>query len=220
MHLSHCITAARKFTARITSTLSYMHRNGQSWTTISSEFKKDVDWFRKFAATSNGKVIAPAREEIDIVYDSSLTGGGGHSNTSYYSWEYTQGHKSAFKAIHQLEATNLVIAYMTLCPSQGTAGKTIVLITDNMSSAYTLSTGCTRDPILAACAREMWLQAAIADHDIQFRHKPGIEIPLADALSRRHVDSNMDTYARRAIKSNKLSMCLPNLSRLQFLNVN
>lgn len=63
MHLAHCITAARKFTSRITGTLSYMHSNHRSWTTISSEFKEDVNWFREFAELSNGRaLITPKRE--------------------------------------------------------------------------------------------------------------------------------------------------------------
>lgn len=95
MHLSHCITAARKFTARITSTLSYMHTKNQRWTMITDEFKADVDWFRKFAALSNGRaLIAPEREGIFIECDSSLSGGGGHSSCAYYSWEYTELYKA------------------------------------------------------------------------------------------------------------------------------
>lgn len=196
MHLANCVTAARKLTGCITSTLSYMHQSKQSWTTISAEFKEDVNWFRNFTTASNGKaLIAPKREEIDITCDSSMTGGGGHSNSHYYSWVYSEKHRLQFPAIHQLEATNLVVAYRTLCPKSGTAGKNIVLITDNLSSAYALSTGCTRDSVLSACAREMWLQAAVADHDILFRHMPGVDIPLADALSRQHDDSSKKAYA-------------------------
>lgn len=107
MHVAHCITAARKFTARITSTLSYLHQNKQTWTTISTEYKEDVNWFRKFAVVSNGRaLIAPKRERVYITCDSSLTGGGGHSDSSYYSWIYSVQHRSQFSAIHQLEAMN------------------------------------------------------------------------------------------------------------------
>lgn len=220
MHISHCIIAARKFTARITATLSHMHKENQTWTTISSDFKQDVDWFREFAVASNGKaLISPRRDNIYITCDSSLTGGGGHSNTECYTWKYSTKYAKKFSAIHQLEAANLVVAYKTLCPSTGTKGKCIVMVTDNISSAFALSTGRTKDPVLSACAREMWLQAAVADHDIKFVHKPGLEIPLADALSRMHEDVSKDTYARQIIQTEKLVVLPPNISDLKFLSV-
>lgn len=221
MHLAHCITAARKFTSRITSTLSNMHKNNQTWTTISSEFKADVNWFRHFALESNGRaLLMPKRDSIFIECDSSLTGGGGHSSEYFYTWEYSDQHKAQLPAIHQLEAVNLVIAYRTLCPTENTAGKCITLVTDNSSSAFALTSGRTRDPILSACAREMWLQAALADHDIQIVHKPGIDIPLADALSRMHDDASKAKLADRLIESAGITRCPPNLNGLSFLSLN
>lgn len=89
-----------------------------------------------------------------------------------------------------------------------------------MSSAFALSSGRTKDSVLAACAREMWFQAAASDHDIQFRHKPGLDIPLADALSRRYDDASKNAYALRVVESRNLSLCHPDLSDLLFLNVN
>lgn len=95
----------------------------------------------------------------------------------------------------------------------------MVLITDNISSAYALSTGRTKDTVLSSCAREMWLQAASSDHDVQFVHKPGTEIPLADALSRMHEDSIKATYARRCIDRAGLSKCSSNIRGLKFLSI-
>lgn len=151
--------------------------------------------------------------------DSSLTGAGGHSDCEFYSWQYSDKHREQFKVIHQLEATNVVVAYRTLCPKTDTAGKCIVLVSDNISSVFALSTGRTKDSVLSACAREMWLQTAIADHDIQFEHKAGIDIPLADALSRRHDDASKDSYARQIIRELSLTMCRPKLHGLHFLKL-
>ena len=60
----------------------------------------------------------------------------------------------------------------------------IVVHTDNMASKFALTTGKTKDPVLAACSRQLWLDASVADHTVEIRHKPGALIPLPDALSR------------------------------------
>lgn len=82
-------------------------------------------------------------------------------------------------------SVNALVADRTLRPRYKTAGKCIVIIIDNLASSFSIM---TKDPILASCARELWLEAANADHEIQIEHRQGSEIPLADALSRSFTD--------------------------------
>lgn len=117
-----------------------------------------------------------------------------------------------------LEAINLLIAYRTLCPPSGTAGKCVVIATDNLASRFALATGRTKDPVLGLCARELWLEAARADHDIEIIHKEGTAIPLADALSRFHSDPAKAALARTLAADLDLTELSPVLTDYVFFN--
>lgn len=78
--------------------------------------------------------------------------------------------------------------------------------------------GKTKDPVLGACAREMWLLAAKADHDIDIQHRCGALIPLADALSRYSSDLNKATLADQLIHERNLKQLRPCLSNYVFFN--
>lgn len=216
IHIANCIPHARKFVTRILSTLRYMSAADQSWTSISTEFKTDVAWFLNYAHNSNGlTLISPPLDPIPIECDSSLLGAGGNSNDKCYFWEYSASHRDKYAHIHHLEAINLIVAYRTLCPLPS-AGKKIVITTDNQGSAYALATGRTKDSVLAACARELWLEAAKADHYIEIKHQLGDNIPLADALSRAHSDHRKAKLAADLILKRNLTIVNPVLSGYVF----
>ena len=66
-------------------------------------------------------------------------------------------------------------------------GWEISVNTDNIASAWALESGRCSDPVLGMCARELWLVAALNSCTITVHHKPGVELILADALSRAHL---------------------------------
>lgn len=219
LHLAHCVKGARKFTARILSKLRHMAAQNQLWTTVDKEFLADIKWFQLYASAANGIcLIDPPRDHIYIECDSSLTGGGGNSAAAFYKWKYTSEHLQRFKAIHHLEAVNLLVAYRTLCPSAGTNGSCIVMLTDNQASACALQTGKTKDHVLAACSRELWLEAARADHIITIQHKPGELIPLADALSRAYENVSKAALASQITQDRSLHELIPVLSGYNFFD--
>ena len=47
-----------------------------------------------------------------------------------------------------------------------------------------LTTGRTRDTILATCSRNIWLIAALFNIDFIFSHIPGVQNTVTDLLSR------------------------------------
>ena len=55
--------------------------------------------------------------------------------------------------------------------------------------------GASRDPIICACDRKIWRFAAVKSCTIQINHKPGKDLVLADALSRRPFNSTMPAKA-------------------------
>lgn len=141
IHVANCVKHARKFVARILSTLRYMASANRPWTTLTPDFLADVLWFENYASQGNGRsLIDPPCKEILIECDSSLRAGGGNSEDQYYTWIYSNDHMKNYTQIHHLEAINLMVAYRTLCPPI-TQGYRIVMITDNMASSIALATG-------------------------------------------------------------------------------
>lgn len=196
-----------------------MNHSNREWTTIGADFKSDVKWFLTYSEQANGlSLITPVKEVFYLECDSSLSGGGGNSSFNFYKWKYPRSHTEKYPSIHMLEALNLLVAYKTLCPKQGLEGKCVVIATDNLASHFALTTGRTKDTVLGACARELWLAAARADHDIEIVHKPGSEIPLADALSRCHSDPVKAALAIEIAADLDLTELSPELSGYVFFN--
>ena len=86
------------------------------------------------------------------------------------------------------------MATKTLVPQTVTHSRVIVR-TDNLGTKWALSTGRTRDSVLGACAREIWLISALQGLDIMIVHVPGESLVLADALSRASFDPSMKKLA-------------------------
>lgn len=204
MHITKCIPHARKFSTRILSALRDTPDGGMVH--VSFHFKQDILWYVNYAALANGIYMydfPPA--DVIIECDSSLEGGGGNSETCYYQVIYTAAHKAAYEHINLLEAVNLVTAYRTLVPTDSD-GFRILIYTDNLISQGALETGRTRNRVLAACARQLWLESAQHNHTIIIHHKSGRLIPLADALSRPN-DDLKKAYVKKTVKERRLK-CL------------
>lgn len=215
VHLSNGINHARKFTSRLLTALRGMA--DAAWTTISEEARLDIRWFLHYASIGNG--VSFFGEETDYCYiecDACLTGAGGNSATSYYRWQFEPSHVEKYRTIHRLEAINLLVAYKTLAPLHHPTKLTVVLLTDNISSSYALSSGKTKDSILGACARQMWLEAACRRQSFIIQHKPGVDIPLADALSRYYEDTSKKVYADTETQARGLSRVEPVLHGYAF----
>lgn len=217
VYISNCVLPGRKFTSRIIGTLRAME--DRQWTTISKEFKADLRWFAAYAETANGRyLISPSRQPFHIECDASLLGAGGNSDSQYYQWVFTPEHIKNFTAIHHLEAINVVVAIRTLTPPPTVAPLDIVVWTDNSASAWALQTGRTKDPVLGACAREIWLLASLSNHNFVIKHKPGTEIPLADALSRAAHNSEKAKVAAELVRNRALVATDPVLNNYVFFS--
>lgn len=148
--------------SRILSTLRAMA--DKNWTTVTQDFKRDVFWFVKYAESANGILYySPAKKEIEIQCDLSLTGGGGLSGHYFYTWRYPESHTNKYPLIDHLEAINLLVAFRTLATLVRETGACIVMATD-IGSSYAIQIGKTKDKVFADCAREMWLEALSSGH--------------------------------------------------------
>ena len=182
-HLSKCIKPATRFTNRVLAAIRASPFSGQH--AFSPELHLDLAWFEKFAASYNGIQLLPTitREPWYIECDSTLEGGGAFSPSSYYTVTYPESVLSCSFTIAQLEALNLVHAVTNLLPPLP-HNFIIKVNTDNMPSQQVLESGRGKDPILCACARQLWLLAAKFNFELLILHKPGKDLLLADALSR------------------------------------
>lgn len=218
-YMAGCVRHGRKFLARILAHLRADYHN--MWLTINQDFLKDVKWFHSYARTSNGiSLYAAPLPKLVIECDSSLQGAGAHSHQFCYTWSYTDQHKNRFSAIHQMEAVNILVSYRTLAHHDSKHPTSVLILTDNISSSAALTTGRTRDPVLGACARELWLEAAKHDDTISIKHRPGTEIPLADALSRMATDPVKAQYVRDVVNLKGLVFVPPVLKNYVFFDDN
>lgn len=110
----------------------------------------------------------------------------------------------------------MLLAVRTLAPTRLQHVNGIIIFTDNISASFSLASGKTRNQILGACARELWLEAALLDVELHIKHKPGHQIPLADALSRASVNPAMRQLADTEVLNRKLLRLAPALHGYKF----
>ena len=206
MHISHCILPARKFMSRILALLRAAPPEGT--VKVDCELRRDVKWFIDYAAECNGRLLLnPTLPELVIECDACLEGAGGFSPTHYYSLRFPPN-ETKNRHISQLEAINVVMALKSLVPPTITHHH-VKVVTDNLASVYALNTGRTRDYVLAACSRELWLIAATQELTITLDHAPGESLVLADALSRRHKASHYENTVSRFVQHKSLTWVNP-----------
>lgn len=216
-HIANCVIPGRKFLARMLGTLRAFE--DKKWTTIDEEFVKDIRWFYHYASSSNGITLySPSLPTVVIECDASLEGAGGNTKSNCYSWIYTTAYKQKFPVIHQMEAINTLVAYRTLAHCENKGPIRALIYTDNMSSSQALMSGRTKDLVLASCAREFWLEAAKNGDTIEIEHRPGTDIPLADALSRMAIDNTKLAYVQTVVAQQKLSIVKPVLNNYFFFD--
>lgn len=176
-------------------------------------------WFAEYATSANGLYLyQPQLRRRVIECDSSLEAGGGHDDTNCYHWRYTCAHVKKYSSIHELEAINIVVAYKTLTSNIAGLPFRVIIKTDNISSAYVLQNGRTRDNTLASCARELWLLAAANSHEVTVAHKPGEELVFADALSRMHSDCEKYRIVYDHIHAYKFAFVHPKVEGYKFFH--
>lgn len=134
------------------------------------------------------------------------------------AWMYTEGYKERYLVIHQMEAINLLVAYRTLAHVDNHDPANILILTDNISSSFALMSGQTRDPVLASCVREHWLEAAKHQDKISIEHRPGSSIPLADALSQMTISIPKADYVRTAVAQLNLKFLSPVINNYAFFD--
>ena len=155
---SKCVKPARTFLNRMLHFLRSIQND--SFTKLTEDFCKDLNWFHTFLQQFNGVVyydLRPVQAELHL--DACLTGFGGVFDNQCYALPIPKNFKNY--GIVQLEMLNIVVALKIWA----------------------------RDPVLALCARNVWLISAMYNISIHIEHIPGKNNVIADLLSRFQFDN-------------------------------
>ena len=216
-HLMKCIKPAARFTNRVLAVLRATPFKGQH--VFDKSLLLDLCWFEKFRHAYNGVQLLSTdkRKGWVLQCDSTLLGWGAFSPDKYYGIVYDQVILDIEFGIAQLEALNLVLVLKMLMPNDPHKFCNIVN-TDNAASQQVLEVGRDKDLVLCACAcacactRQIWLFSALLNFELHIQHKPGEDLVLADALSRRSVSLSLELKAKSLVNELGLVGVSPNFT--------
>ena len=120
---------------------------------LTVEFLKDLKWFSTFLKQFNGIVyydVKPVQAELHL--DACVTGFGGNFDNQCYARPIPKNFNN-YSIVH-LEMVNIVVA-LKIWATQW-ACKKLRVKCDNMAVVDVLTSGKTKDTILACCARNMF----------------------------------------------------------------
>ena len=172
----------------------------QKIVTLSPEFFRDLNWFCTFLKQFNGVVYYDPRPiQAELHLDACLTGMGGIFENQCYALPIPKDFHQ-YSIVH-LEMLNIVVALKVWATQW--SKKKLRIKCDNMAVVEVLTSGKTKDNILAICARNVWLLCAIFNVSIHIEHIPGKQNVIADLLSRYKFDTKswnaLTTYVPNAV---------------------
>ena len=179
LYVTKCVRSFRFFLNRLLHVLRNMHDRDQ--TQLDIEAQRDINWLAKFLPNFNGVTIFDHRPiAFHIELDACLQGFGARCGNQVYAFSIPLGYMD-LNIVH-LEMLNILGALRVW---NNTWKKSRVCIAcDNEAVVYVLKSGRTRDLTLAAIARNIQLQVATWDINLQVNHIAGWNNHVADLLSR------------------------------------
>ena len=183
MFAHKAVKPTRVFTNRLLSELRNAKDN--QLITVSDDIKRDLKWFIEFASQYNGLckyVHDPVSVTQMIAIDACLKGLGGVFGTQVYFFDLNKVYIPQCFHITHLEMWNIVLACRIW--AKYWQGKEVKILCDNEACVHVLSSGFTRDVILATMARNIWLIQACNDFKLVVEHISGVRNEVADLLSR------------------------------------
>ena len=179
LYVSKCVRSSRFFLNRLLDVLRSMHDKDQ--VQLSPEAQKDINWFSKFLTTFNGVTIFDHRPiAFHIELDACLQGLGARCGNQVYTLPIPLGYMD-LNIVH-LEMLNILVALRVW--NSTWAKSKVHIACDNEAVVHVLNSGKTRDLTLAAIARNIQLQVATWDINLQVNHIAGKDNHIADLLSR------------------------------------
>ena len=206
VHVAKCVEPARIFISCLLQGLrAFCDR---SYIKVSDDMRADLAWFAEFLAPWNGLSLIPKPTPHKVIQvDACLTGIGATDGTTAYAARVAPDDDPVAN-ITEIEAANIVIALHTFVTDQDAGGHLLVQC-DNLPAVQALTTGRAHNPVLAECARAVWLLQARFAFKISFSHIPGAENQVADAMSRAHLSGGYRYLAQDFIQELRLVIVHP-----------
>jgi hypothetical protein len=179
IYLHKAIKPARLFVNRVIALLRIAPHNG--FVHVGYEFKRDLEWFCRFAQTYNGITRFDKNTvfiDYEVYTDASLSGIGARVNNKVYAYQINgRGENIAY-----WEALNVLVALRTW--AEVFRHRMVRIWCDNAAAVSILQTSRGSDRVLQAIARNIWLLSAIWDINLVCEHIPRDKNDIADLLSR------------------------------------
>ena len=179
LYITKCVKSSRFFLNRMLEVL----RNSQKRVKIqlTPEFHRDLNWFREFIPKFNGCAFFVHQNiQYEIELDACLQGLGARCGNQVYAMQIPLNFNNM--GIVHLEMINILVAVRTWATLW--QGKNIRIHCDNQAVVSVLTTGKTRDAILAAIARNILMETSRHDICLRTVHISGKDNQIADNLSR------------------------------------
>ena len=187
LYISKCVKFSRGFLNRMLELLRDNH--GKNQVVLNDTFFRDLTWFKKFMNSFNGvSFFALKRDNLTIELDACSTGFGAIYHREVYHIPLPEAYKQV--NIAMLEMLNVFVAISVW--KLAWRNKQIQVRCDNMAVVHVLRSGKTRDRLLGACARNIFMVCALFNIDLQVSHIAGNDNKIADLLSRwKYSESNI-----------------------------
>ena len=180
MYIQKCVKPSRYFVNRI---LDLLRSNYDAHSiTLTQDSTRDIRWFQKFLSQYNGSSFydhKPVQAVLEL--DACLVGLGGRCNEKVYHLPISKHYKN-LHITNSLEIINKLVAIKIFGSSW--SHKKVLIKCDNLAVVHVLESGRTRDAFLAACVRNVLLEAALFDVQLIYKYVPGKLNSVADLLSR------------------------------------
>ena len=153
--------------------------------TFNRQARMDIQWWQSFLPEWSRKSILPESYDIrasdlKLFTDASDVGFGATYGNAWIQGQWDQTRKEISIDYRELFA----ILAATLTWGAAWSGKRIVFVTDNKPITQVWAKGTSPSPELMSLVRPLFLTAAKNNFSVAFRFIPGIDNPIADALSR------------------------------------
>ena len=184
LYVAKCVKYARYFLNRM---LMLLRENPHcKRIRLSEAFKKDLRWFNAFLSVFNGVSFFKQPPSKSIHLDACPSGMGAIFDHQVYTLPFPSEWRDL--NIAYTELINILVA-LKVWHIQW-AGSSVLIRCDNQAVVSVLTTGKTRDPVMAKYVRNIYLWLSAFNIDMRVIHIAGRLNPVADLLSRWHLTSN------------------------------
>ena len=153
---------------------------------LTEEFRRDLRWFNAFLPVFNGVSFFNHPPSKSVHLDACPSGLGAIFDSQVYTLPLPSHWRDL--NIAYTELINILVA-LKVWHSQW-AGSSVLIRCDNQAVVSVLTTGKTRDPVMAKYVRNIFLWLSAFNIDIRVIHIAGRLNPVADLLSRWHLTKN------------------------------